>query len=60
MLLTDGQTHLWIFLLAIYCMLAKFENKQTISVKLGPRPKVKLKNNIQENQYQDSDLENLL
>ena len=27
---------------------------------MGPRPKIKLKNNIQENQYQDSDLENLL
>ena len=31
-------------------MLAKFENKQTISVELGPRLKVKLMNNIQEKQ----------
>ena len=41
-------------------MLAKLENKQTILVKVGLRPKVKLKNIIHENQYQDSDLENLL
>ena len=40
-------------------MLAKFKNIQTLSVKVGPRPKVKLKNIIHENQFQDSDLDNL-